>query len=152
MNYCFINPQGGPLKVVLQIDNGLLAGALFRHLEFPGGHVVIRDEYRIKTGTDGTASFTMNDIPDKMEEEVLRWLIHSCTPIDQVDKGDIKIEFFQGDEKCETKNPVYYRLQDVPKCNQADEPVKRDGKIAFRHITVQELENLTSWEEDIVLL
>jgi hypothetical protein len=152
MNYCFINPQGGPVQVILKIDSGLLAGALFRHLEFPNGHVQIRDEFKVKTGASGEAEFVMNDLVAEMENELLTWLIQSCSPIGQVDHGDMKIEFFQDDVKCETKNPVFYRLQDVPQCAQGDDPVKREGMISFRYINPLHTKNLLAWEEDLDLL
>ena len=152
MNYCFINPEGSKLEVVLSVENGLLSGALFRHMEFPNGSVVIRDEYKIKTGVQGKASFEMKDSPDQMEEEVLSWLIQTCSPLVGVDKGDMKIEFFQDGIRCETKNPVFYRLQNVPVCDSDDDPVKRDGIISFRNINVVDIENLITWESDIDLL
>ena len=152
MNYCFINPNGSKIKVVLSIENGLLSGALLRHMEFPNGNAVIRDEYRIKTGSQGEASFEIKDSPDQIEKEVLTWMIQTCSPKNSVDKGDMKIEFFQDDVKCETKNPVYYRLSRVPHCNSDVKPVVRDGSIAFRNIQAINIENLITWESDIDLL
>ncbi len=152
MNYCFIKPDGGKIQVVLSIENGLLAGALFRHMEFPGGSVVIRDEYQVKTGASGKVSFEILDSPGEMEKEALSWLIQACSPIEGVDKGDMKVEFFQDNQKCETKNPIFYRLHSVPTCKSGIDPIKRNGLISFRYINPMDIENMLTWESDLQLL
>ncbi len=141
-NYCLLNPQGGAITVQLTVNNGLRTGAVFILWELQNKKWAKKEKFRLTTGDNGIASFTLTEAPANIENDSLAWSINTCATIPSVSKGDFTITIIQDGIKRWKKKAS--RL--VPNCSEGKH-LTFGSHIIFKHLIEEQFITADLWKD-----
>ncbi len=142
-NYCLINSNQEAVRCVFTVSNGLRSGAQCWLWKVEDDQADVIEKNEGSTGDDGVWSFLLNTGPDQFEGLVITWIIQCCSFIEAIEKASVKLEFFQGTQKCITTSNIRYNNK-YPTCAEG-KARRHKGQVAFTLISQSQIDNL--WAE-----
>lgn len=120
-NHCLIDPKKGAITVKIIANNGIRTAGKFWLFELVDSEykAVDSDMHEIATGDTGLATFNIEKAPKEMKNNVMTWVINSCSFVPGVENGNVKIEFWQDGVECKTTSKSDY-YGDYPLCSSGN--------------------------------
>lgn len=140
--YCLVDPQGGPLKVTLSVNNGIKSGALFVLWEKPAANWIKKETFKLITGDDGTDDHLLLEKPEEIENDALSWNIQACAQIDGANRGEFILSIFQQEQKLWSKTSN----RTVPYCKDGEHQLFGNDVI-FKHKVLTDSKHEKLWNQ-----
>lgn len=141
MNFCYVNPDGGPVTVKITVDNGARSNWNCAHAskEDDNNWKAI-ESFKLNSGDDGTSEHALTADIKTFDETSLLWKVTACASIPGVEKAKFLLAIFQDDVELFEKKSE----RQVPQCQQ-NKAIQFKSMVAFKFHSDQD-ENVDIWD------
>ncbi|MFT6334718.1 MAG: hypothetical protein ACI86M_001619 [Saprospiraceae bacterium] len=127
MNFCYVNPDGGPLEVKITVDNGARSNWNCAHANKEDDKWKALETFKLKSGDEGTDEHTLATDLKSIDDTSLLWRVAACGTVQGAERAKFTIVI------CQDGKEIYDKVSDrqVPACKD-NKAVQFRNMVAFK--------------------
>lgn len=95
MNFCYVNPDGGPIEVKITVDNGARSNWNCAHANKENDQWKAIESFSLNSGDGGSDSHTITAGAKALDDTSLLWKVTACATVSGAERAKFLISILQ---------------------------------------------------------